>query len=75
MWITDPKSKEPSVTITFFTLGFIVCILKLLISGVSVGTIKLGTFSGSDFSLAVGSLGAIYVARRHSDNTTKDKEE
>lgn len=74
MWILDPKSKEPSATLTFFTWGFLVCILKLLISGVSIAKISLGTFSGSDFSLAVGALGAIYVARRHSDNTTKDQE-
>jgi hydrogenase/urease accessory protein HupE len=67
MWIRDPKTGEKSVTITAFVAGFGVATLKLLLSGVAVGSVTLQPFSGSDFALVVGALGAIYTARKYSD--------
>lgn len=67
MWITDPKTKEKSVTLTAFITGFMVATLKLLISGAEIGSVKLGVFSGGEFAAAVGALGAIYVMRRHKN--------
>lgn len=75
MWIKDPNTKEPSVTVTLLVIGFIVCTLKLLTSGFSFGNISLGTFSGSDFALAVGSVGAIYWGRKHTDSKYPGKDE
>ena len=67
MWITDPKSKEPSVTLTLFVIGFIVCVGKLALSGLTFGSFNLSQFSGVDFGAAVGALGGIYALRRNQD--------
>lgn len=69
-FIKDPKTGEQSVTLTMLVVGFSVSLLKLLTSGMIYGSINLGTFSGADFAEVVGALGAIYAARKHSDNIT-----
>lgn len=74
MWITDPGTKQPSVTVTLLVTGFLVCTLKLLTSGITIGNISLGAFSGADFALAVGAVGAIYWGRKHTDSKIQDKE-
>lgn len=71
MWITDPKSKQPSVTLTLFVLGFIVCVGKLALSGLTIGSISLSQFSGVDFGAAVGALGGIYALRRNQDEKSE----
>lgn len=70
MYMKDPKTKDPSVTLTLLIVGFAVCLLKLLTSGMIIGTIHLGDFAGSDFAECIGALGALYAARKHSDNMT-----
>ena len=65
MYFKDPKSGEPSVTLTVFMTGFIVAIAKLLLSGVTIGGLKLDAFSGGDFAAVMGALGAVYWARRN----------
>lgn len=74
MWIKDPQTKEESVSVTLLVVGFVPCLLKLLTSGVTYGSINLGTFSGSDFAIAVGALAALYWGRRHTDSKYPDKE-
>lgn len=77
MWITDPDTGKKSVTVTLFVIGYVTCLLKLLTSGMSFGTLSLGAFTASDFAIIVSSLGAIYWGRKHTDaNSTKlnDKE-
>lgn len=64
MWLTDPKDKQPSVTLTLFVGGFIICLLKLIGSGIVIGPITLSPFSGVDFAAAVGALGGVYALRR-----------
>ena len=64
-YLKDPETGKKSVTLTVFVTGFIVCLTKLLLSDVSVGSLKLGPFSGGDFAAACGALGAIYWARRN----------
>jgi hypothetical protein len=74
-YLKDPHSNEPSVTLTLFVTGFVICLLKLLTSGIVIGKLHLGDFGGTDFAAAVGALGAIYAARRHTDaNAPKDKD-
>ena len=70
MFIKDPKTKQPSVTVTAFCVGFTVATLKLLISGLAVEGLKLESFGGSDFAAVIGALGAVYALRKHTD---KDK--
>lgn len=64
MWFIDPIKGRPSVTLTFFTVGFLVALFKLVFSGVQFGGVVLSPFTGVDFAAAVGALGAIYAMRR-----------
>jgi hypothetical protein len=67
MWITDPKSKEKSVTVTFFTFGFIVALGKLFVSGATVYGFTFGTFTGGEFATVMAALGGVYWARKNTD--------
>lgn len=75
MWIKDPKTGEPSVTLTALVTGMLVATLKLLVSGITIGSITLSQFSGTDFAAVVGALGALYWARRSQPGTPEGKEE
>ena len=67
------SSGKKSVTMTSFVLGFIVVNLKLILSGMTINGITLSAFTGSDYSLSLAALGAIYVLRRNTGN--KDGQE
>lgn len=66
MWLNQPESGK-SVTLTFFALGFVVALAKLLLSGVIVGSFTFQQFSGMDFAAVCGALGGIYSLRRMND--------
>jgi hypothetical protein len=68
LWFKDPKTGEYSVTLTFFVLGFIVALLKLLFAGMVIMSFKFGEFTGGEFATVVGALGAIYWARKNTDS-------
>lgn len=68
MYLKDPKTNEPSVTLTAFVTGFGIATLKLLASGITIGSISLSPFSGGDFAAVVGAVGAIYWARKNTDS-------
>ena len=70
MCINKP-AKEKSVTLTFFTIGFMVALVKLLISGLTIHGMVMAPFSGSEFALVVGALGGIYAMRRMKNDTPK----
>lgn len=65
-FLKDPKTGRESVTLTAFVVGFLVCTGKLLLSGIKTDLITFEQFSGSDFGIAVGALGAIYTLRKNS---------
>lgn len=72
MWIKDPKIKEPSSTLTFFTYGFIVALIKLALSGIEISymnmvAVSFPEFTGIAFGAVIGSLGAIYGYRKYTD--------
>jgi hypothetical protein len=72
IWINDPKTGKPSVTLSAFIVGFVVCTGKLLLSGIKVtDIITFEQFSGVDYSAALAALGAIYVMRKR-DSIKKD---
>lgn len=73
MWFTDPKTGKPSVTLTILMCTSVVALVKLLLSGVIIADFTLGTFSGTDFAAVLGSAGAIYAARKHTDSNSSDK--
>lgn len=67
MYLKDPKTGERSVTLTAFVVGFAICVVKLIASGVTIHGFILSPFSGVDFGAAVGALGGIYALRRMND--------
>lgn len=67
MYLKDPKTGEPSVTMTMMVIGFVIASIKYLSAGVVVGSVTLGASTGGDFAAVIGALGAIYAARKHSD--------
>lgn len=71
LWITDPKTKEKSVTLTLLVVTFGVAMTKLLLAGSTIKGMTFGGFSGGDFSQIVGTVGALYGVRKFTD---KDKE-
>ncbi len=74
MYLKDPDTKLPSVSLTLLITGFVPCLLKLLTSGIQFGNMNLGTFTGSDFAIAVGALGALYWGRKYTKDKSTDKE-
>jgi hypothetical protein len=73
IYLKDPKTKQPSVTLTAFVAGFCVAVLKLFLSGIQITpTYKFPDFSGVDFAAVVGALGAVYTLRRnHSEGNNE----
>lgn len=69
------KDGNPSLTETVFFYGCLVCIAKLVFSGFDIGTyLRVPTFGGSDFGMAISALGAIYSLDKHVANlANKDK--
>ncbi len=65
---TDGK---PCIVTTAFVLGFIVVNLKLILSGVTIKEVVLNSFTGSEYAVAIGALGAIYVMRRGQQAKSK----
>jgi len=56
---------KPCVVTTMFVFGFAVVNFKLLTAGLAVtDKFTLTAFTGSEYALAIGALGAIYVLRR-----------
>jgi len=63
---------KPSTTMTAFVLGFVVVNLKLLASGLTIGGYAMAPFTGGEYGMALGALGAIYVLRRGQKETKDD---
>lgn len=64
------KDGRVSVTRTAFVLGFVTITLKLLASGISVGSLKIESFTGVDYGASLAALGGVYVM-----NKTKKKDQ
>ena len=71
-FMTDSGGNK-SATLTAFAIGFIVVNVKLILSGMTIGGITLAPFSGSEYAMAIGSLGAIYTLRRATMPKVEDK--
>lgn len=67
MYLKDPKNGKPSVTLTIFVIGAIVSLLKLLMSGFTIGGLAMSPFTGVDFAAAIAALGGVYTLRRNQD--------
>lgn len=62
--MTDPATGNKSVTLTFFSMGFVVALAKLTVSGIVFSKVTFQVFSGTDFAAVVGALGGVYALRR-----------
>lgn len=71
-FIKDSKNKK-SLTATILFWGSIICFLKLILSGVTIGGFSIAVFSGSDFAMVMSSLAGLYTLRR--SKISKDEEE
>jgi hypothetical protein len=67
VWLKDPKTKKPSVTLTLMVVGFMLAAVKMFISGMTISSFTLDKFSGTDFAAAVGALGIVYAWRKQMD--------
>jgi hypothetical protein len=71
--VLKDSSGKPSVTVTAFVVGFLVASAKLLVSGMTLGSLTLSQFSGVDFAAAITALGGIYVLRRSQESSKKSE--
>ena len=62
-----------SSTLTVFVLGSIIVNLKLVFSGMTIGSLISASFTGSEYAMAMSALGAIYVLRRSTDPVKKEE--
>lgn len=72
MWMKKEKGNE-SVTLTFFSIGFIFALIKLLFADMSFGAFTFGPFSGVDFAAVTGALGGVYALRKMGPQNDSDK--
>jgi len=66
-YLTNPKTKKPSVTLTILVVGFVVATFKLLVSGATIQGITFGTFGGTDFAAVMGAVGMLYWGRASTE--------
>lgn len=74
LMMLDPNSNQPSTVRSVFWYGCLICLFKLITSGLDLGFIKVPVFNGSDFALAIGALGGIYSLDKHVGNMGKKEE-
>lgn len=75
--VLKDSNGQPSVTVTAFVVGFLVASAKLLFSGMTIGGMTLSPFTGSDFSIAISAVSALYLLRRNKTdeiNAQKEKD-
>ena len=71
MWIKEPKTKEPSVTLTLLVLTWIVGIINILLSNNTILHINFNSFNGVDFGALMASMSSIYGVRKYQENQLK----
>ena len=67
MWLTDPKTKKKSVTLTILVTTVGISLLKLLVSGMTIKGFNMATFTGTDFAAVVGVAAGLYWGRKQTD--------
>lgn len=66
MFITDTSGNK-SLTATMAVIGFGVVMLKVLLSGASVGSLSFGTIDSLSIAAILGPILGTYTARRWGD--------
>lgn len=70
--ISNPNG-TPSVTKLAFITAFIIVNIKLMLSGISIGSFTIPTFTGTDYAMILGTLSATYIFRA-KDGSNQPKE-
>ena len=61
IWIKDPKTDKPSVSLTLLAIGFLLACYKLLVNDIN----------GGDFAMIVGAVSGLYSVRKYQ---TRDED-
>jgi hypothetical protein len=62
--IKNVKTGQPSYILTAFIVGIFIVNIKLLLSGVQIGDVKMSEFSGVDYASSIAALGGIYTLNK-----------
>ncbi len=73
-YLKDPNNGAPSPALTVLVGSVGIALLKLLASGVVIGSVNLGSFSGADFAAVLGAAGVLYAAVQHNALGEKDSD-
>jgi hypothetical protein len=74
-YLKDPKTNEPSPTLTLMWVGVIVALIKLLLADTTFAGIQFGSFSGSDFALVISPFVALYGHKRQVNAASENKKQ
>lgn len=72
-WLKDPTTKQPSPSLTFLVLGFLVASVKLFISGLTIEGYTMSEFTGSDFAMVLGAAAGLYGYKKHQERSSLTK--
>ena len=64
--LTDSKDKSFSLTMT--VLAFSVINFKLILSGVTIGSLQLSVFSGVDYAAALAAITTLHLGNKAVNN-------
>jgi hypothetical protein len=72
--IKNVKTGQPSYILTAFIVGIFIVNVKLLLSGVQMGDVKMSEFSGVDYASSIAALGGIYTLNKKIGIDNKKEE-
>ena len=72
LYSAHPKTGEKSVTLTAFWIGFIIVMIKIIISDMTIAGKLMPHFSGLDGSMLISALGGLYSLRKYSESRTRN---
>ncbi len=73
--LKDDKTGKASYTLTAFVMGVLIVNLKLILSGIEImDKVKMSEFTGTDYSMAMAALSALYVGNKKLNGPKKDSE-
>ena len=72
LYSEHPHTHEKSVTLTAFWVGFIIVMIKIIISDMTIAGKLMPHFSGLDGSMLISALGGLYSLRKYSESKTRN---
>lgn len=75
MWIKSPNSGRPDALLTMSVYAVAAILLKFLFSEMNIGPVTFGQLDAGVVGAILASTLGAYVARKHSDNITINKQQ